>query len=208
LDFGWSGLNNYFDTKWYPRQIVPRLLRKIAAAYPSGVVPGLSISEYNGGCETVIAGAVGQADNLGIFGREGAFAAAAWPLQPLTNNYLVAAFDSYRNYDGNGTLVGDTAVGATTTDVANTSVYGFAHSGDATAVDIVAINKTSKDVTADVEIVHAPLLGKVTLYNLVDGAPSVVAVAKPPPAVACNCGTCTLAYTLPPMSVTTMILRP
>jgi hypothetical protein len=143
LDFGWSGLNNYFDTKWYPRQIVPRLLRKIAAAYPSGVVPGLSISEYNGGCETVIAGAVGQADNLGIFGREGAFAAAAWPLQPLTNNYLVAAFDSYRNYDGNGTLVGDTAVGATTTDVANTSVYGFAHSGDATAVDIVAINKTS-----------------------------------------------------------------
>jgi hypothetical protein len=208
LDFGWSGLNNYFDANWYPRQIIPRLQRKIGAAYGSGVAPGLSVSEYNSGCETVIEGAVAQADNLGVFGREGLFAAAAWPLHSVTDNYLVAAFDSYRNYDGNGGVVGDMAVGATTSDVASTSVYGFAHSNDAQAVDLVAINKTSQAVSIDIEMQQAPSLGTVALFQIVDGSAAVVSVTGSPPPIACNCGKCVLSYALPPTSVTTMILRP
>ena len=59
--------------------------------------------------------------------REGVSSATAWPLQAITNggtpsNYLVAAYDLYRNYDGNGSTVGDTAVLANTSDVTNTSV--------------------------------------------------------------------------------------
>ena len=208
VDFGWSGLNNYFDTNWYPRQIVPRLLRKIAAAYPSGVAPGLSFSEYNSGCETVIAGALAQADNLGVFGREGVFAAAAWPLQPVTDNYLIAAFDSFRNYDGKGAVVGDTAVSATTTDVASTSVYAFAHSNDSQAIDVVAINKTGAAISVNFEIDHASAFGSIALFHIVDGAAAVVPVTDAPPPIACGCGTCVIGYGLAPMSVTTMILRP
>ncbi len=205
IDFGWSGLNNYFDTNWYPRKIIPRLQSKIAAAYAANQ-PGLSFSEYNSGCETAIAGAVAQADNLGIFGREGVFSATAWPLQSTSNNYLVAAFDAYRNYDGNGSTVGDTAVSATTSDVTNTSVYAFAHSENANAIDLVIVNKSAAAVTPTISIANAPALSTATAYNIVDGSASVVAAAAAP-SVDCASGSCSIGYSAPAMSVTTIIIR-
>ncbi|HXN31439.1 MAG TPA: glycoside hydrolase family 44 protein, partial [Polyangiaceae bacterium] len=210
IDFAYSGVsNNYFDTAWYPRRLIPRLLDKIAMAYPPGgpQAPGLAFSEYNSGCEDVIAGAITEADDLGVFGREGVFAAAASPVQSLANNYLVAAFDLYRNYDGNGAVVGDTSVSATTNDIDDTSVYAFAHSGDASAVDVVAINKTSSAVPVNVAIASAPQLSTATMYNIVNGSAAVVPAGTPPPVVTCTSGLCTLAYTMPPLSATTMVLR-
>jgi hypothetical protein len=210
IDFGWAGLNNYFDTAWYPRQMIPRLLKKVAAAYPAGgtAAPGLSFSEYNSGCETVIAGGVAEADDLGIFGREGVFAATSWPLQgSATTNYLVAAFDAYRSYDGKGAVVGDTAVSATTSNVEGTSVYAFAHSTDASALDLVVLNKATASTTVSIVIDHAPSFATVAAYNLVDGKAAVVAATGPAPTVSCGGGTCALAYTMPAMSVTTLVLR-
>jgi len=210
IDFGWSGLNDDFDTKWYPRQLVPRLLRKIAAAYGNGAAPKLAISEYNSGCETEIAGAVGQADNLGIFGREGVYAATAWPLAGYISadqNYLISAFEAYRNYDGNGAVVGDLAIRATTSDAAKSSVYAFVRSDDASAIDLVALNKTSAALTATIRVAGAPALTKVTVYQLVSGRFTMAPVAGAPP-VSCAGGSCTVSYALPPMSVTTMLLRP
>jgi hypothetical protein len=216
LDFGWSGLNNYFDTDWYPRQVVPRLLGKIAMAYATSgsAAPGLSFSEYNPGCETQIEGGVAEADLLGVFGREGVFAATAWPLQAVTNNngqlvnYLVAAYDLYRNYDGKGTVVGDTAVLATTSDIPDTSVYAFAHSTDANAIDLVVINKAANSLATSFVLAHAPSLATVAAYQLVGSAPAVVAASGPPPTIQCNAGSCTVRYTMPPLSATTITLRP
>ncbi len=209
VDFGWAGLNNDFDTKYYPRMMIPRLLTMIATAYPSGgtVAPGLSFSEYNSGCENEIAGGVAEADNLGIFGREGVFSASAWPLGMLTGNYLVAAYDLYRNYDGNGAIVGDLAVSASTSDPKTTSVYAFAHSTMATALDVVAINKASTAQTVSVSMAHAPTLTTVTAYHLVDGTVAVTAVGGTAPTVSCSAGSCTLSVTLPATSATTYVLR-
>ena len=163
IDFGWSGQNNYFDNSLYPRQMIPRLQGKISSAYSgkSTAAPGLSFSEYNAGCETSIEGGVAEADLLGIFGREGMFSATAWPLQGITNNgkltnYLVAAYDLYRNYDGSGSTVGDTSAYAQTSDVEDTSVYAFAHSGNAADVELVAINKKSSALTVTVHVASAP----------------------------------------------------
>jgi hypothetical protein len=214
IDYGWSGQNDYFDTSLYPRQMIPRLQGKIATAYTGNATaaPGLSFSEYNAGCETSIEGGVAEADLLGIFGREGVYAATAWPLQTVTTNgalvnYLVAAYDAYRNYDGKGSTVGDTAVSATTTDVESTSVYAFAHSTDAAAVDVVGINKTSAAVTVTVNIASAPALTTATLSQLVNGKAGVVPVSGTAPKPTCSEGTCTFDYTLPAMSVTTIVLR-
>jgi mannan endo-1,4-beta-mannosidase len=206
IDFGYS--TSEFDTNWYPRKIIPRLLGKISSAYASAgtAAPGLSFSEYNAGCELSIEGGVAEADLLGVFGREGAFAAMAWPLQTVSGNYLVAAYDAYRNYDGQGAVVGDTAIGASTDNVDQSSVYAFAHSGDASAVDLVAINKTSGALTASITLAHAPGLTQAAAYHLVNGSTAVVpagAVAAP----TCAGGTCTFSYTMPAMSVTTLVLR-
>jgi mannan endo-1,4-beta-mannosidase len=207
IDFRWPGYNDYFDTAWYPRAVVPRLLQKIAIAYSSSA-PALAFSEYNSGCETSIAGGIAEADDLGIFGREGVFAAAAMPSAPVAGNYLVAAYDLYRNYDGNGTTVGDTAVSATTSDVGSTSVYAFVHSSDRSQLEVVAINKTVSSASAAIVIGDAPSFGKATAYQLVDGSPAVAPVSGP--AIAFKCAddkSCSLTYKMPPKSATTIVFR-
>jgi hypothetical protein len=213
IDYGWSGQNNYFDTNLYPRQMIPRLQGKVATAYGTKTAPpGLSFSEYNPGCETEIQGGVAEADLLGIFGREGVFAATAWPLKQILNgtqltNFLVAAYDLYRNYDGKGSVVGDTTVMAVTSDVEHSSIYAFAHSDDASKVDLVAINKTNAPLPVAIDLADAPMLTGATLYELSAAKTAVVAASGTPPAVTCVSCNCTLSYTLPAMSVTTLVLQ-
>jgi hypothetical protein len=134
------------------------------------------------------------------------YASTVWPLQSLTNSYLLPAFDIYRNYDGNSSTVGDLAVTATTSDTANTSVYAFAHSADANELELVAINKNSTGTPAAITISNAAAFTTATAYNLVDGNPAVVAAAANP-SVSCSGGTCTLSYTMPATSATTVVLR-
>ena len=194
--------------------MIPRLLGKIANAYSgkSTAAPGLSFSEYNPGCETAIEGGVAEADLLGIFGREGVYAATAWPLKSVTTggkltNYLVAAYDLYRNYDGHGAVVGDTAAYAQTSDVENTSVYAFAHSGDAGAVELVAINKDTTALAAtDPDRVGARRSRGAKAYELGDGKAGVVA-AGGAPTLSCSGGSCTVGWLMPPLSATTIVLR-
>jgi hypothetical protein len=207
IDMGWSGVNNYFDTNWYPRKMIPRLLAKIAASYTATPAPGLSFSEYNSGCETSIEGGLAEADDLGIFGREGVFAATAWPLQSLTKNYLVAAFDAFRGYDGNGTSVGDTAVSASTNNQVGTSVYAFTSSSGAAGVDLVAINKTAAALPVTISVAGTTALATAKLYQLVAAQAAVVAVGGTAPTVSCCAGGCRLDFSLAATSVTTIVLR-
>ena len=212
IDFNF-GDHSYFDKNWYPRQMIPKLQRKIAAAYAgTGITaPGISFSEYNAGCETAISGGVAQADLLGIFGREGVFAATAWPLKCDTSgcgsNFLVAAYDLYRNYDANGAVVGDTAILATTSESKMTSVYAFSSSANANSVDVVAINKNASAQSVTIVIANAPALTTATLYRLAGTSPAVAPVAGTAPVVSCSGGTCTLVYSMPAVSATTIILR-
>ena len=212
IDFGY-GDHSYWDKYWYPRQMIPRLQRKVATAYTgkSTPAPGISFSEYNAGCEMAISGGVAQADLLGIFGREGVFAATAWPLQcndsGCGTNFLVAAFNLYRNYDGNGAVVGDLAVSASTSESKLTSVYGFANSSNPNVVDIVAINKNATAQSVTIRIANAPALTSVGLYRLAGTSAAVAAVTAAVPTISCSGGTCTLVYSMPALSATTLVLR-
>lgn len=75
---------SYTETSWItssstfgPIRLIPRLFDKIAASDPG---TKLAITEYNYGGGSHISGAIAEADVLGVFGREGVFAAAEWPL--------------------------------------------------------------------------------------------------------------------------------
>jgi mannan endo-1,4-beta-mannosidase len=193
--------------------MIPRVLGWIATAYAghAALAPGFSISEYNLGCESQIEGGVGEADLLGVFGREGLFGATIWPLTTVANgttlvNYPIAAFDLYRNYDGAGSVVGDTTVYAATNDVADTSVYGFTSSTVAGEVDLVVVNKLSAATPVTVTIAHAPSLTTAKAYNLVEGTVGVTSVSAAP-SVSCGAGTCTLKYAMPATSATTLVLK-
>jgi hypothetical protein len=192
----------YTETSWItqwstlgPIRLLPRLKDKIAQNYAG---TKLAITEYNYGGGSHISGGIAQADVLGIFGREGVFAANEWALAS-NETFIQAGFRMFRNFDGANGSFGDMSIKATTDDIAGSSVYASLNSANANEMIVVALNKTS-----------APLPVVMQLGSVLPGATTSVyqltsASASPQPA-----GTITIAdptnfaYTLPAYSVTTM----
>jgi hypothetical protein len=96
---------SYTETSWITGccsdgaiRLIPRLQDKIDAHYPG---TGIAITEYNYGAAGHISGGVAQADVLGIFGREGMFAAMWWQLS-AERAFVDGAFEMFRDFDGSG----------------------------------------------------------------------------------------------------------
>ncbi|HEX3598334.1 MAG TPA: glycoside hydrolase family 44 protein [Polyangiaceae bacterium] len=196
---------SYTETSWItqtlnaPIQLIPRLLKKIADHYPG---TKLSISEYNYGAGGDISGGIAQADVLGIFGREGMFAANMWELSG-TNTFIFAAFSMYRNYDGNGATFGDTSVSAITSAADASSVYASVASGSGANVVVVAINKQGSTQKAGITLKHTASLAGADVYALTSGN------AKPVKGSALTkVATNAFNYTMPGNSVTTLVFHP
>ncbi|MBM4250680.1 MAG: hypothetical protein FJ146_01755 [Deltaproteobacteria bacterium] len=91
---------SYQDESWINDKIyfIPRLKELI-----DHISPGLklAIGEYNFGAEDDISGAIALAETLGVFAREGLWAANYWTI-PKENSPAYFAFKIFRNYDGLG----------------------------------------------------------------------------------------------------------
>src|SRR4029077_8291772 len=107
-----------------PITILTRIQSKIAAADPGMKI---AITEYENGGFNHIAGTIAQADNLGIFGSQGVFAANFWPPNG-TYSYTLAGFRAFRSFDGINANFGDTSLQATSSDVASMVVYASSDS--------------------------------------------------------------------------------
>ena len=190
---------SWIGTNTGPVQLLRRLQSKIDAQYPG---TKMAITEYNYGGNQHISGGIAQADVLGIFGREGLFAATFWPLSS-DNSYTWGGFEMYRNFDGAGGAFGDTAIAATSSDTAQTSVYASVDAATPNRVVVVAINRTASARTAALRIWHTVALGKAKVYTL------TAANSQPQAA-----GQVTLTqqnalqYTMPALSVSTLVFTP
>jgi hypothetical protein len=197
----------YTETSWIaqtstngPIYLIPREMQKIAQTYPG---TNLSLSEWNYGGGTDISGAIASADVLGIFGSYGVFMAMMWPLNG-TESFTYAAFDAYRNYDGNGAAFGDTSVGATTSDVPNSSIYASLQSADPSRLVLVAINKATTDKVAGIQIDHSTVYTKASVYTVTAaGGPMPVAGAG-----ITSVATNAFKYTMPAQSVSVIVPSP
>ncbi|HEX6398003.1 MAG TPA: glycoside hydrolase family 44 protein [Steroidobacteraceae bacterium] len=201
----WDG--TYTENSWIaqfstngPIRLLPRLEDKIAAHYPG---TRLAITEYNYGAANHISGAIAQADALGVFGREGLYAATLWRLVS-NNNFIYGAFEMFRNFDGASGSFGDTSIRASTSDVANATVYASVDDGNPDRMVIVCINKADSDTTAAFAITHAVQFHTAGVYQLTAASPQGQPQARADVAVA-NSG---FQYTLPANSVVTLVLRP
>jgi hypothetical protein len=150
------------DSLKAPIQLVPRMLGKIAMHYPG---TRLSFSEWNFGGGMDISGAIASADVLGVYGREGVSFATQWPSAD-GDSFTYAAFRAFRSYDGSGASFGDISVRATTSDVANVTVYGSFHASATDNVVLVAINKATTDKTVGIRLSHPTLFGALKVYQL------------------------------------------
>jgi hypothetical protein len=178
--------------------ILGRLQGKIAAENPG---MKLSITEYNNGGSNHIAGTIAQADNLGIFGAQGLFAASLWPLSN-SEPYIMAGFRAYRDFDGASANFGDTSLESSSSNVGNVVVYASADSTTPGRVVFVAINRsTLSQVTA---ITGQALAGTAHLYQMTatsaQGQSPVAPVSIGTMAVSGS----SMTVTLPALSVTTI----
>ena len=194
----------YSESSWIhdvmggPIELLPRLQAKIAASDPG---MKLGVTEYNnGGCQN-IAGTLAEADNLGIFGAQGVYAATYWP---LTNDepYCMAAFRAFRGFDGANATFGDVAVQATSSNVQEVAAYASTDSAHAGRTVFVAINRsTSAQQTA---FAGLAVSGTAHLYRVsaasASGQSPVTPVAAGTQAVSGS----TFSVSLPALSVTTI----
>jgi hypothetical protein len=181
-----------------PINLLGRLASKINAENPGMKI---SITEYENGGWNHIAGTIAQADNLGIFGSQGLFAASFWPPNG-TCSYALAGFRAYRGFDGTSASFGDISLEATSSDVQNVVVYASTDSTTPGRTVFVAINRsTSAQVTA---INGATLSGTAHLYQITaasaQGQNPVAPVAIGTMAVSGS----SMTITLPALSVTTI----
>src|SRR5262249_32678188 len=78
--------------------LLPRMNDKLARKNPH---MKLAISEWNYGGGSDVSGTIASADVLGLFGVYGVEMAMMWPVWH-DESFTYAAFDVYRNFDGNG----------------------------------------------------------------------------------------------------------
>ncbi len=188
-----------------PIRLIPRLREKIAAHYPG---TKLAITEYQYGRGGDISGGIAQADVLGIFGREGVYAATLWPIgnasapnQPFgAFAYAFGAFRMFRNYDGAGNAFGDTGLSATTSDVAQSSIYASRTSGGRTVLVVINKASTAKVMRITLSGVGSPTGAQV--YVMRSGS------ANPARAADATASGGVVTYTMPAYSVSTLALTP
>jgi hypothetical protein len=193
----------YTETSWItqdstngPIDLLPLLKAKIAANDPG---TKLSISEYNYGGGQDISGGIAEADVLGIFGKQGVFAANEWHLN-TDESFIQAAFGMYRNFDGQNSTFGDTSISASTSDVAATSIYASVDSANPNHMVLVAINKTGAPLTTKLSIANMGQIYRTAKVYTLAGGSSTIQFA----------GTLTMSdpnnffYTMPADSVTTL----
>ena len=192
----------YKENSWIagavgPIRLLPRIREKIEKHYPG---TRLAITEYYFGAGDHISGGLAQADVLGIFGREGVFAATLWHLGRSKDTFIHGAFAMFRNFDGAGGAFGDTGLAVTGGDPARASLYAGVDAKKQTT--LVALNKTEGPLRVRIELKDLPAFKTASVYRLTSAAPKPAAQ----PDLAAPAGPLTLE--LPPLSVSTLVLRP
>ena len=189
--------------------LIPRMLGKIAANYPG---TKLAITEWNMGGGNHISGAVAVADALGLFGREGLYAGAYWPLTNYSTEVGArAAWRAFRSYDGAGSSFGAYSVPAVSSDLDHLAVYASTDtaSGAPARMVLVLIHRPTlvggalETTSRTVKVTLPSSLGTARAWQLSGSAtPAWATLAAPSVAGG------TLTMTLPTMSVTTVELTP
>lgn len=184
-----------------PINILGRLQAKINAENPGMKI---AITEYENGGWNHIAGTIAEADNLGIFGSQGVFAANFWP-PGGTYSYALAGFRAFRGFDGASANFGDVSLPSASSDVRSLVVYASLDSTAPGRVVFVAINRSnSSKVTA---INGQSLSGTAHLYQMTASSAQGQNPVQPVSIGTMAVASSSLTITLPALSVTTIDVR-
>lgn len=170
----------YRESSWVadalggPIYILGRVQAKVDAIWPGTKI---AVSEYGNGGDNHIAGAIAEADNLGIFASRGVYSAAFWP---TSGNYpfILAGLQMFRDFDGNLGSFGDISLAATSSDTSLVSTYVSQDSQHTNRYVIVAINRSP--VAQDVGFNGLAIAGQARVYRVQGTSPRPVFVGEVP----------------------------
>jgi len=181
-----------------PINLLGRLQAKINSENPGMKI---SITEYENGGWNHIAGTIAQADNLGVFGSQGVYAANFWP-PGGTYSYALAGFRAFRGFDGANANFGDTSLQSNSSSVKDVVVYASTDSAAPGRVVFVAINRSN---AAKVTAINGQALsGTAHLYQMTAASAAGQSVVQPVASGTMAVGGSSLTITLPAYSVTTI----
>lgn len=211
-------------------KLLPNLKQMIDSYYPG---TKLGITEWGYGREMDVSNAIASADVLGIFAREGVYAASTWP-GGGADGCVGAAFRAYLDYDGSMSHFGDTFIPTTVSDPSrpvDTYLSGTSR-GDGTTVPtqylervtayasfdaatpgrvvVVAINKDlSSTLNVGFTIKHSATFKTAQVYRVTGQNGGSGGCTGPTPQADISL-TATNAFNagLPPQSVTVFVLKP
>jgi len=183
-----------------PINLLPRMQSKINANYPG---TKLAITEYYYGGGDHISGGIAQADVLGIFGREGLFAATLWKLGGTSHSFIYGGFEMFRNYNGANGSFGNTSIEATNSNAQDYSIYASVDAGQPDRMVLVVINKAATSRTAGIAVTHTSQFNVAEVYQLTSGNSQPQRVSDVNITL-----TNAFQYTMPANSVTTIVLKP
>lgn len=196
--------DTYTEDSWItsytggPIRLIPWLREKIDSNYPD---TKLAFTEWNYGGGSDISGAVAASDVLGTFGRLGVGLASYWPLSD-SEDYAMAAFAAFRNYDGQGAHFGDTSIHASSSNVERAAVYASVDSANPNRVIVIALNRDTAQIHSGLSIAHPAELTHAQVFRLDDSGPTLHAV-DPIDAV----GTNAFELDLPSMTVSVIVVE-
>ncbi len=199
--------NTYVENSWITRDYQPGvpvdiihwLQTRIDAQYPG---TKLAITEYNFGASQDISGGLAEADALGIFGREGLYAATYFALNNSGDPYVYGAMQLYRNYDGNGGKFGEMSMPVAWADRAGFSAYAGGYLGHPEHFSLLLLNKQTSAQVANVVLSGSSHhFSFASAYTLTGAGPTPVQVADVPINGATSFNT-----SLPPMSATLLLV--
>ncbi|MDP3500509.1 MAG: glycoside hydrolase family 44 protein [Myxococcales bacterium] len=197
---------SYVESSWIVQtlnnqavRLLPRMREKIARLNPG---TKLAFTEWNYGAGDHISGAVATADVLGIFGRDSVELATHWKLNGA-EPFADAAFEAFRNFDGQGGAFADTSLEATSSQVAMASIYASVDAANPGRTVLVVINKDITARTAAITVAHPQRYQSLVPFTL-SGSMAQLMRGQAVMATATNA----FRYPMPPLSVSVLVLQP
>ena len=196
---------SYTENSWItadvlngPIYILGRLQSRIAAENPGMKV---AITDYSNGGGLHIAGTIAQADNLGIFGAQGLFAATLTTAN-TDEPYTLAGFRAFRDFDGANSNFGDTSLAASSSNVQHVAAYVSTDSTQPGRTVLVLINRSFSSQVVAVE--GQPVAGTAHVYQMTAASAAGQTTVQPVASGTQPVSGSTVAFTLPALSVTTV----
>lgn len=135
-----SYYNSAWLYNWYTNllPLLPKVQDSIDKYYPG---TKMAITEYDCGRKNNINSAIAQTEILGAFAANGVYLATRWTQGEGASDFILNAFNLYRNYDGNNSMFGDTYVETTNSDLDKSFSFASIDGDDESVVKVVLGNR-------------------------------------------------------------------